>query len=141
MDDTNIPVRHEMPDHEECRALADILMCIGDKWTVMVVGALSQGALRYSEIDRLVGTISQRMLTLTLKQLERDGMVTRTVFATIPPRVDYALTECGRTLIVPLNGLWVWAQANKEAIEQSRRDFDDARSRPDSNVHTAHKPV
>jgi DNA-binding HxlR family transcriptional regulator len=110
--------------YEECRASADILARIGEKWTVMVVGVLSQGSMRYSQIFKLMHGISQRMLTLTLKGLERDGLVTRTVHPTIPPRVDYALTERGQTLIVPLYALGMWAQENRTAIEATRRDFD-----------------
>jgi len=107
---------------EERRAFTDILAHIGDKWTVLVVGVLSLGPMRYSQI-------SQRMLTLTLKSLERDGIVTRTVYPTNPPRVDYELTERGKTLIVPLHMLWAWAQANRTAIEGARRDFDQDRNR------------
>jgi DNA-binding HxlR family transcriptional regulator len=81
--------------------------------------------MRYSQLFKLVDGVSQRMLTL--KGLERDGLVTRTVYPTIPPRVDYALTERGQTLIVPLRPLWTWAQANRTAIEDSRRDFDQRR--------------
>jgi DNA-binding HxlR family transcriptional regulator len=75
----------------------------------MVVGALSQGSMRYSQLFKLIDGVSQRMLTLTLKGLERDGLVTRAVYPTIPSRVDYALTERGQTLIVPLRALWTWA--------------------------------
>jgi DNA-binding HxlR family transcriptional regulator len=96
---------------------------IGDKWTVLVVGVLSLGPMRYSQISKLVEGVSQRMLTLTLKSLERDGIVTRT------PRVDYELTERGKTLIVPLHMLWAWAQANRTAIEGARREFDQQRSK------------
>jgi DNA-binding HxlR family transcriptional regulator len=127
LSDTHMDVREEAPAHEECRALADILVRIGDKWTVMVVGALSNGPMRYGQIFRLVGGVSQRMLTLTLKGLERDGLVKRTMYPTIPPRVDYELTERGQTLIGPLNGLWKWAQANRLAIEDTRHRFDQRR--------------
>jgi DNA-binding HxlR family transcriptional regulator len=102
---------------------------IGDKWTVLVVGVLSHGPMRYSQISKLVEGVSQRMLTLTLKSLERDGIVTRTVYPTNPPRVDYELTERGKTLIVPLHMLWAWAQANRTAIEGTRRHFDQQRSK------------
>jgi DNA-binding HxlR family transcriptional regulator len=116
---------------EERRAFAEILSRIGDKWTVLVVGVLSLGPMRYRQIFKLVEGISQRMLTLTLtlKSLERDGLVTRTVYPTNPPRVDYELTERGKTLIVPLHLLWTWAQANRTAIEGARRDFDQQRSK------------
>src|ERR1700720_3252842 len=82
--------------HTACKAEVETLALIGDKWTVMVVGALSKGPIRYNEIRRRVEGISQRMLTLTLKGLEQDGIVTRTMYPTIPPRVDYELTELGR---------------------------------------------
>jgi DNA-binding HxlR family transcriptional regulator len=122
--ETHMDVRARSHRYEECRASADVLARIGEKWTVMVVGVLSQGSMRYSQIFKLMHGISQRMLTLTLKGLERDGLVTRTVHPTIPPRVDYALTERGQTLIVPLNALGMWAQEHRTAIEATRRDFD-----------------
>jgi DNA-binding HxlR family transcriptional regulator len=121
-------VANEVHVYEECRVLTDVLARIGDKWTVMVVGALSGGPMRYSQIRKLVDGVSQRMLTLTLRGLERDGLVTRTVFPTIPPRVDYELTERGRTLIVPLRELWAWAQVNRPDIEETRREFDRRRA-------------
>jgi DNA-binding HxlR family transcriptional regulator len=96
---------------------------------VVVVGVLAHGPMRYSQIFKLVEGVSQRMLTLTLKSLERDGLVTRTVYPTNPPRVAYELTERGKTLIVPLHLLWTWAQANRTAIEGTRRDFDQQRSK------------
>jgi DNA-binding HxlR family transcriptional regulator len=89
----------------------------------MVVGALSQGPIRYNEIGRRVEGISQRMLTLTLKGLEQDGLVTRTMYPTIPPRVDYELTELGRKLIVPLKALSKWARENRPAILAAREAF------------------
>jgi len=127
LSDTHTDVCPEGHTHEEYRALAGILTRIGDKWTVMVVGVLSQGSMRYSQIFKAVDGVSQRMLTLTLKNLERDGLVTRTVYPTNPPQVDYALTGLGRTLIAPLRALWTWAQANRPAIENTRRDFDQRR--------------
>ena len=114
---------------EDCRAVSEVLARVGDKWTVLVVGVLAHGPMRYRQIFKRVDGISQRMLTLTLKGLERDGVVTRTVYPTNPPRVDYELTERGKTLIVPLHLLWAWAQANRTAIEGARRDFDQDRNR------------
>jgi DNA-binding HxlR family transcriptional regulator len=111
-------------ESEDCRAVAAILARIGDKWTILVVGLLGQGPRRFNEIKRLVGGISQRMLTLTLKGLERDGLVTRTVTATVPPRVDYALTELGRDLLVPVGALRDWARKHEDCIEAARRRFD-----------------
>jgi DNA-binding HxlR family transcriptional regulator len=109
---------------EDCRAVSEILARVGDKWTVLVVGVLGEGPKRFSEIRRALGSISQRMLTLTLRSLERDGLVTRTVFPTIPPRVDYELTELGRSLRKPVSGLALWAKQNRAAIEDARRLFD-----------------
>ena len=83
----------------DCRAISDVLARVGDKWSVLVVTRLGERPLRFNEMRRAIGGISQRMLTLTLRGLERDGLVTRTVFATIPPRVDYALTPLGRDLL------------------------------------------
>ena len=87
---------------EDCRAVSEVLARVGDKWTVLVVSALGEGPKRFNEIRRALGSISQRMLTLTLRGLERDGLVTRTVFPTIPPRVDYELTKLGRSLLKPV---------------------------------------
>ena len=117
---THMPVRAEVTDHAGCRAVADTLARIGDKWTVMVVGSLSQGPLRYNELNRAIDGISQRMLTLTLKGLEQDGLVTRTLYPTIPPRVEYALTDMGRTLTGPLQVLFQWAQANLPRMAEAR---------------------
>jgi len=102
LSDTHIDVCKGGHSPEERRAFTDILAHIGDKWTVLVVGVLSLGPMRYSQIFKLVEGVSQRMLTLTLKSLERDGLVTRTVYPTNPPRVDYELTERGKTLICAL---------------------------------------
>lgn len=125
MVDTNTAVRapEASNPHEACRAVVETLARIGDKWTVMVVGALSEGPIRYNEIHRRVEGISQRMLTLTLKGLEQDGLVTRTMYPTIPPRVDYELTELGRKLIVPLRALSEWARANRPAMLAAREAF------------------
>lgn len=102
-------------EHTDCRALGGLLSLIGDKWTVLVVGALSRGPRRFNELRRDIGGISQRMLTLTLKRLEGEGLVTRTPFATIPPRVDYELTTTGHTLIKPLQALADWAVQHHQA--------------------------
>jgi DNA-binding HxlR family transcriptional regulator len=109
---------------EDCRAVSEVLARVGDKWTVLVVSVLGEGSKRFNELRRSLGSISQRMLTLTLRGLERDGLVTRTVFPTIPPRVDYALTELGRSLLEPVSRLGLWARQNRAAIETARRRFD-----------------
>src|SRR5215469_10811874 len=97
------------PHGADCRAVSGVLARIGDKWSVLIVSLLGEGPRRFSEIKRLVGGISQRMLTLTLRGLERDGLVTRTVTPSIPPRVDYALTELGLSLQAPVCALARWA--------------------------------
>ena len=125
MVDTNTAVRTSVASNprEACKAEVETLARIGDKWTVLVVGALSKGPIRYNEIRRRVEGISQRMLTLTLKGLEQDGLVTRTMYPTIPPRVDYELTELGRKLIVPLKALAKWARENRPAMLAAREAF------------------
>jgi DNA-binding HxlR family transcriptional regulator len=111
---------------EDCRAVGGVLSRIGDKWSVLIVSRLGARPMRFNEMKREIGGISQRMLTLTLRGLERDGLVTRTVFATIPPRVDYALTPLGRSLLEPVQGLGDWARRNIARIEAARQAFDGA---------------
>jgi len=112
---------HETSD---CKAVADVLARIGDKWTVYIVRLLADGPMRFNEMRRAVSAISQRMLALTLRGLERDGLVTRTVTPSIPPRVDYALTPLGLTLIEPLKAVGSWAIANRDVVEGARAKFD-----------------
>jgi DNA-binding HxlR family transcriptional regulator len=119
-----IPKNLDVP--EDCRAVSEVLARVGDKWTVLVVTVLGGGPKRFNELRRSLGSISQRMLTLTLRGLERDGLVTRTAFATVPPRVEYELTELGRSLLVPVSGLGTWARHNRAAMQAARRRFDDA---------------
>jgi len=109
---------------EDCRAVSEVLARVGDKWTVLVVERLGDGPKRFNELRRALGSISQRMLTLTLRGLERDGLITRTVTPTVPPRVDYALTDLGRSLLSPVHALGSWARQNRPAIEQARARFD-----------------
>src|SRR5258706_15766778 len=125
MVDTNTAVRapEASNPHEACKAAVDTLARISDKWTVTALGALSEGPIRYSEIRHRIEGISQRMLTLTLKGLEQDGLVTRTMYPTIPPRVDYELTELGRKLIVPLRALAKSARENRPAMLAAREAF------------------
>jgi DNA-binding HxlR family transcriptional regulator len=108
----------------DCRAISDVLARIGDKWSVLVVSRLGEKPLRFNELRRSIGGISQRMLTLTLRGLERDGLITRTMFPTIPPRVDYALTPLGRDLLEPVSALGAWAIRNQEKIARARVAFD-----------------
>ena len=121
------PYAHESSD---CRAVGSILARVGDKWSVFVIMLLGDGPRRFNEIKRMVGGISQRMLTLTLRGLERDGLVTRTVFPTIPPRVDYELTDLGRGLSKPVKALGEWAFEHKAEIQSARVRFD---TRNDTN--------
>jgi DNA-binding HxlR family transcriptional regulator len=111
---------------EDCRAVSEVLSRVGDKWTILVVSELGNGPKRFNEIRRALGSISQRMLTLTLRGLERDGLVTRTMFPTIPPRVDYELTKLGRSLLEPVSGIGLWARQNRAAIQEARVRFDTA---------------
>jgi DNA-binding HxlR family transcriptional regulator len=109
---------------EYCRAARDVLNRVGDKWSLFVVGFLKDGPRRFNEIKRTIEGISQRMLTITLRGLEREGLVTRTVTPTTPPRVDYALTELGRTLLDPVLALTNWAHDHHAEIEKARARFD-----------------
>lgn len=112
------------PNSNDCRAVSAILSRIGDKWSVLIIARLGEGPRRFNEIKRIVGGISQRMLTLTLRNLERDGLISRTVTPTVPPRVDYALTELGRDLLGPVNALSDWAIRHRPCIMASRAQFD-----------------
>ncbi len=109
---------------EDCRAVSEVLDRIGDKWSVLVVVTLGDGPKRFNELRRSIASISQRMLTLTLRGLERDGLISRTVFPTVPPRVDYELTELGRSLLRPVRALGGWARENRSRILQARLRFD-----------------
>jgi len=130
-DGTSVSHRHirvTKPPQEhistQCSRVTKVLSRIGDKWSVMIVMLLSAGPRRFSELKRDVGGISQRMLTLTLRGLERDGLVSRTVFPTVPPRVDYELTGMGHSLRGPVEALGAWAFAHLDAIDTARAEFD-----------------
>ena len=109
---------------EDCRAVGGVLSRIGDKWSVLIVSRRGARPMRFNEMKREIGGISQRMLTLTLRGLERDGLVTRTVTPTIPPRVDYELTDLGRSLCEPVQALNTWVVDHIARIDQARTDFD-----------------
>lgn len=118
------------PDtHQDCRGVASVLSRVGDKWSVLVIMLLRDGPRRFNELKRMINGISQRMLTLTLRGLERDGLVTRTIFPTIPPRVDYELTDLGRGLQQPVKALGEWAIAHQEQIASARTRFDERNDR------------
>lgn len=120
MADTHTGVPTDCPVRE-------VLDRVGDKWSVLVVVMLGARDRRYSELLRGIDGISQRMLTLTLRQLERDGLVSRTVHASVPPRVDYALTDLGRTLLGPLDALARWAEESRPEIRTARERYDAGR--------------
>src|SRR5436190_16718169 len=109
---------------EGCPAVRDVLDRVGDKWSVLIVELLGDGPMRFSELRRSVEGISQRMLTLTLRGLERDGLIDRTVFPEIPPRVEYELTRLGKTLLEPIQGLAEWAERARTPIQEARAKFD-----------------
>jgi DNA-binding HxlR family transcriptional regulator len=122
------------PSHRKVRPaecpVREILDRIGDKWSVLVVALLGEGPKRFSELRRTIDGISQRMLTLTLRGLERDGLVKRTMFPSIPPRVDYELTELGRTLLEPIMALSAWAEKHRSTIQEARNRYDAKAARP-----------
>jgi len=115
------------PTSPVCRTISALLSRIGDKWTVLVVQTLGEGSHRFNELRREIPSVSQRMLTLTLRNLERDGLVKRTVTPVIPPRVDYELTPLGRSLHEPVNALAQWALDNVGAIHAAQARFDSRR--------------
>ncbi|MGP9811128.1 winged helix-turn-helix transcriptional regulator [Rhodopseudomonas sp. NSM] len=127
---TDVPLGPGAHAHSDCQGVNSVLSRVGDKWTVLVIMLLRDGPRRFNELKRMIGGISQRMLTLTLRGLERDGLVTRTVFPTVPPRVDYELTPLGHGLSQPVQALGCWAMQHLPEIETARRAFD---SRGSSN--------
>lgn len=112
-------------DHSSCRRVTPVLARVGDKWSILTVMILAGGSKRFSELRRGIDGISQRMLTLTLRGLEREGFVVRTVTPSIPPRVDYELTPLGRSLCEPVMALGGWVQDNLDAIDAARVAFDE----------------
>lgn len=123
MSPTNKPMRH---GPAECPAVREVLHRVGDKWSVQIIALLGDGAMRFNELRKAIEGVSQRMLTLTLRNLERDGLVTRTVFPEIPPRVEYELTRLGHTLLEPITALAQWAADHRTSIQDARAVFDGA---------------
>jgi len=117
-------VRRQVLHSGDCQSMARVLNRIGDKWSVLVIMLLGERPLRFNEMRRIINGISQRMLTLTLRGLERDGLVTRHLTPVIPPRVDYQLTDLGRSLCKPVFALGSWAKLHGEEIEQAQSRFD-----------------
>jgi DNA-binding HxlR family transcriptional regulator len=125
----NLSLSHtDVPDESErrhdCRRVTPVLNRVGDKWSMLIVMMLARGTMRFSELKRAIDGISQRMLTLSLRGLERDGLVTRTVTPSIPPRVDYELTELGISLRAPVKALGDWAIAHIDCIRAAQKRFD-----------------
>ena len=118
---TDLPIEH---DPGSCMLVSDVLASVGGKWSILVIAALGHRPQRFNELKRHVQGISQRMLTLTVRGLERDGLIERTVTPSIPPRVDYTLTDLGRSLLTPVSALAQWAVNNRAAVESARRLFD-----------------
>ncbi|MBN9985752.1 winged helix-turn-helix transcriptional regulator [Rhizobium laguerreae] len=121
LNDIEFPTPSEDAD---CRSVREILDRIADKWSLYIFVALKDGPVRFNALRRQIDGISQRMLTITLRQLERDGLISRTHFPTIPPRVDYELTAVGRSLLAPVMALVTWADSNRHVIEEARRQYD-----------------
>jgi DNA-binding HxlR family transcriptional regulator len=117
------PHPHSNPD---CRAVSELLSRVGDKWTVLIVKSLVARPCRFNELKREIGGISQQMLTRTLRTLERDGMVERIVHPTVPPSVEYRLTELGQSLAVPVMALADWTFAHLPQIHANRAAYDGA---------------
>lgn len=127
--DINAVTREDQRYHDDtgtCEAVAELLSRVGDKWTVLTISYLGNKPMRFNELRRQIGNISQKMLTSTLRNLERDGFVSRTVTPSRPPRVDYELTKLGRDLLVPVSALADWTVSNVGAIHKSREKFDDS---------------
>jgi DNA-binding HxlR family transcriptional regulator len=112
-------------DHSNCRKVSKILARIGEKWSVLIIMMLSNGRLRFSDLKRMIDGISQRMLTLCLRGLERDGLVKRTIYPVVPPRVEYELTPLGHSLCAPVTALGAWAHDHIAEIDAARAAFDE----------------
>lgn len=114
---------------DDCRVIRGILDRVGDKWSLYVILTLNDAPVRFNELRRRITGISQRMLTITLRNLERDGIISRRYFASVPPKVEYTLTSVGRTLLDPVLALVRWADQNQAVISQAQSRYDaDARS-------------
>ncbi|MCZ4122864.1 winged helix-turn-helix transcriptional regulator [Streptomyces sp. H39-S7] len=126
---TTVPVVSCGQEHEDC-GIRDVLDRVGDKWSVLVIVELAQGVRRFSQLQRAISGISQRMLTLTVRRLERDGLVSRTVHPEVPPRVEYELTPMGHSLTFLVKSLADWSADHREVIAESRQRWDAANTAP-----------
>lgn len=116
----------ERQDPELEALVRGIIERVADKWTMLVLEVLEEhGRLRFTRLGELIGGVSQKMLTKTVRQMEADGLVTRTVFPVIPPRVEYELTDLGRSLSAAFCGVWTWAEKHRAAINKARKSFQD----------------
>lgn len=120
---------------ETCKPIGEMFARVGDKWTLAVIGTLGDRRMRFGELHRAIDGISQRMLTVTVRNLERDGLLIRTIYPTIPPRVEYELSELGRSLKNALTPVGAWVSANQDNIEASRRQFDEKAQEHDITAH------
>ena len=109
-------------DHDRC-PIRGVLDCIGDRWSVLALAALSRGTLRFTEVKRVIGDVSQRVLAQTLRKLERDGYVSRQVYPTVPPKVEYTLTPLGRSLVAKVKILVKWAKKNGDQVIAARTAY------------------
>ncbi|MHB1814503.1 MAG: winged helix-turn-helix transcriptional regulator [Steroidobacteraceae bacterium] len=114
----------ERPQSAECRKISQVLARVGEKWSVLIIIMLADAPRRFSDLKRAIGGISQRMLTLCLRGLERDGLVKRTVFPVVPPRVEYELTALGQSLREPVTQLASWARTHLAELDAARAEFD-----------------
>lgn len=114
----------EVPNDEKEKLAREMLGRVADAWTLLVIDALESGEKRFGQLRREIEGISQKMLTHTLRQLERDGLVTRTVHPVVPPRVDYRLTPLGESLGEAVCGIWLWVEANLEKVQSARGAYD-----------------
>ena len=124
LSDTDVTTKEAGADHSSCRRVTPVLNRVGDKWSMQVVMQLADGPRRFSELKRALDGVSQRMLTLTLRGLERDGLISRHVTPTIPPRVDYELTELGISLREPVRALGAWALEHIDCIWAAQQQYD-----------------
>jgi DNA-binding HxlR family transcriptional regulator len=123
MVDSRTCIRHDA-DEEVCTTISDMLARIGDKWSLLIVSTLGTGPLRFNELRRHIADVSQKMLSSTLKVLERDGLVKRTVLPSVPPQVEYSLTDLGGELLRPVNALAEWTASNTPRILAARAEYD-----------------
>jgi len=120
-----VPIEHRGDVYSAACPTRQILDLIGDKWTALIIGLLEEKTMRFSELRREIDGISQKMLTQTLRKLERDGMVTRTVYPEVPPRVEYSLTPLGETLTAPLGAFREWAETHIDSVTQAQIEYDE----------------